>query len=192
MKISPEIKIRMNPFWKKNNPVPFEDLRYLKIKHWGFDKKYHEGELIIHEELSEEVLEIFHELCENRFPIKSLRLIEDFQGDDGKSMEANNSSGFCSRYITGSTSAFSLHSYGRAIDINPIQNPYINGSLLLPEKGKAYRDRTPQQSGMISEGNPCHKAFASRAWLWGGDWTTLSDANPDKIDYHHFFKPQKM
>ncbi|MFT4554126.1 MAG: hypothetical protein ACI9S8_002771, partial [Chlamydiales bacterium] len=189
MKISPEIKARMKPFWKKKNPVPFKDLRYLKIKHWGFDGNDHEGEIVIHRELATEVREIFEELYERKFPIKSLRLIEDFEADDEKSMAANNSSGFCSRYITGSTSRFSLHSHGRAIDINPVQNPYINGDILLPEQGELYRNRTLSQIGMIYEENPCHHAFLSRGWKWGGDWRTLSHANPNKFDYHHFSKP---
>ena len=189
MKIPPKVKARMVPFWKKDNPVPLEDLRYLKIRYWGFDDKYHDdGEIVVHFHIEGEVSELFEELCEKQFPIKSLRLIEDFQSNDEKSMNANNSSGFCSRYITGSTSKFSLHSFGKAIDINPLQNPYINGDLLLPEEGKVYRNRKLQQAGMIYKGSTCYQAFVSRSWKWGGDWRTLSNANPEKLDYHHFFK----
>lgn len=190
-KITPEIASKMTHSWDDNNPVSLEDLRYITVKHWGFDHKIHAGEIIAHKDVALELTEIFEELFENHYPIQQIRLIDDYQANDDASMEDNNSSAFCSRMITGSTTLYSNHSYGRAIDINPAQNPYVKGELILPKCAKPCSDREMHHPGLIKKGDPCHTAFVSRGWLWGGDWRTLSNATPMKRDYQHFAKPMQ-
>ncbi len=189
--ITSGIASKMTHSWNDNNPVPLKDLRYITVKHWGFDHKVHAGELIVHKDVAIELTEIFDELFQAHYPIQKVCLIDEYQGSDDLSMEDNNSSAFCSRMITGSSAMISNHSYGRAIDINPFQNPYVKEGLVLPKGAKLYIDRGVQHPGMIKENDPCYNAFVSRGWLWGGDWKTLSNATPEKKDYQHFAKPEK-
>ncbi len=161
--------------WKENSPVKLEDLAYIKVTYWGFDDIEHVGELIVHEKLAQEVVEIFKELYEARFPIEKIRLIDEYDANDDLSMADNNSSAFCSREVTGKKGVFSEHSYGVAIDINPIQNPYVKGDIILPEEGSLYLDRDNIRKGMVTKGDVCYNAFKNRGWTWGGEWNTLKD-----------------
>ena len=131
--------------------------------------------------LAEEVVTIFSKLWDVRFPIHSIRPMTEFAGDDGLSMAANNSSCFNARRIVG-TERLSLHSYGAAIDINPVQNPVIRDGEVRPAAGAAYQDRSNARPGMILEGGPALDIFLDAGWLWGGHWE-----NP--LDYHHFYRP---
>jgi len=141
------------------------------------------GELIVHRDRADEVLEIFRELLVARFPIQQIRFIDDFGGDDNASMSDNNSSALCVRPVTGTSNRWSQHSYGTAIDINPLVNPYVKGTTILPEAGRAFTDRMGSDvPGMIRPGDACHSAFTKRGWTWGGDWSSLKD-------YQHFEKP---
>ena len=136
--------------------------------------------MIVAEEIGQEVLDIFKEIYESRFPIYSIKLIDYFDAIDYYSLAANNSSAFNFRYIAGTT-RLSRHAFGMAIDINPIQNPYIRHGNILPEAGNEYLDRENIRPGMIIPGDVVYNAFVSRGWTWGGHWT-------DPIDYHHFEK----
>ena len=160
--------------------APFDHcfLTYLTITHVGFDGQYDIGHMIVAEEIGDEVLEIFEEIFESRFPIYSIRLMDYFGAVDYYSLAANNSSSFNFRYIAG-TNTLSRHAFGMAIDINPIQNPYIRGSTIWPAAGYAYMDRSYLRPGMITRGCPVYTAFVSRGWVWGGNWTSPRD-------YHHF------
>jgi hypothetical protein len=104
--------------------------------------------------------------------------VDVFGGSDDASMEANNTSAFNCRRTTGGT-AWSQHSYGRAIDINPVQNPYVSGGTVLPEAGRAFLDRGNSRPGMIAPGDVVVRGFAAEGWGWGGTWT-------DPLDYQHF------
>ena len=140
--------------------------------------------MVVHVKLAQEVLGIFTELFECKFPIERMELIDLYDANDDRSMQANNSSAFCCRANTTFPGTFSNHSYGIAIDINPLVNPYIKGQRVLPEAGKAYLDRTQPFIGIItaSPDNACYKAFTSRGYEWGGNcWS-------DRIDYQHFSK----
>ncbi len=161
----------------------FSDLKTLKIKYWDFDESIQQGELIVHGCVAKEVLEIFDELFLEHFCIHKMCLIDVYGGDDLLSMAENNTSAFNYRTVAGEE-RLSQHSYGLAIDINPHQNPYINGAVVLPRQGELYRDRSLEHKGMIKASDVCYKAFISRGWIWGGDWT-------DKKDYHHFEKKIK-
>ncbi|ABR47643.1 hypothetical protein Amet_1444 [Alkaliphilus metalliredigens QYMF] len=166
--------------WRKEAPVGLEDLSYLRVTYWDFHEQEQTGELIIHRKLAEEVIEIFEELYEARFPIAKMRLIDEYDADDDLSMEDNNTYAFSFRVIEG-TQRISKHGYGLAIDINPIQNPYIKGDTIVPLQGGDYVNRLDVRKGMITKGDACYHAFMSRGWTWGGEWNSLKD-------YHHFQK----
>lgn len=175
---------RMCFSWAENNPVPLQDLRYLELSHWNFSGLIQQGELIVHHLIAKECLEIFHELFDLKFPIHKMRLIDEYKADDLLSMQDNNTSGFCSRKITGKPAVFSHHSYGLAIDINPLYNPYIkNDKLILPESGKKYLDRQEDRPGMLTGSDHCCQVFKARSWYWGGEWQ-----DPTCKDYQHFCK----
>ena len=111
-----------------------------------------------------------------------MQLIDDFKGDDDLSMTENNTSAFNCRSVTGKPGIFSVHSYGRAIDINPKINPYIKGNLVLPENGRPYTDRTLTSPGIIKLNDFTYNSFIKKGWKWGGSWVSLKD-------YQHFEKP---
>ncbi len=167
--------------WKPEGPVALADLAHLQLLHHGFDGQAHTGEMIVHRLLAAEVLEIFEELHTQRFPIEKIRLIDDYGADDDKSTTDNNSSALCVRRKTGKPHEWSSHSFGTAIDINPLQNPYVKGDVVLPEAGRNYLDRGLLRQGMIIESDMCHRAFVDRGWAWGGHWQSLKD-------YQHFEK----
>lgn len=167
--------------WKTPAPIKLADLVYLKITHLGFDAKPHVGEMIVNKRVAGEVLAIFKDLYQAKYPIEKIRLIDEYNAGDDLSMADNNSSALCVRPLTGETSGFSRHSYGLAIDINPVQNPYVKNGKVLPSQGKDCLDRSRVKPGMIIKGDACYKAFASRGWQWGGAWKSLKD-------YQHFEK----
>lgn len=173
------IEIITGSSYKENDKIKIEDLAYVQITHWGFDDKEHIGEIILNKKVAGEVVEIFRELHEAKFPIEKIRIIDEYDANDELSMLDNNSSAFCYREIAGSNGKLSNHSYGIAIDINPIQNPYVKNNIVLPESGKEYLDRSNIRKGMIVEGDACYNAFKQRGWTWGGEWNSLKD-------YQHF------
>ena len=187
VKLSAEIKQRITgmsyPADDSDAAITYDDLRYIRLRYYDFEGKEHsDGELIVNKKLAKEVTQIFYELFQAKYPFTSIRLVDDFgqPGDDTLSMEANNTSGFCYRQVTGS-STLSRHSLGAAIDINPLYNPYIDGDRVAPENGAQYVDRTLGLPGMIDHDDLCYKLFIQHGWTWGGDWSG------DK-DYQHFSK----
>ncbi len=168
---------RMNSSWRAGCPVPLSDLRRLTLTYRGFDGADHTGELVVAAAVAEDVVAIFRQLYAQSYPIASMRLVDDFGGDDDASMAANNTSAFNCRPVTGG-GGFSEHSYGTAIDVNPVQNPYVDGSTVLPPAGRAALDR-PDAPGVIHDGDPVVLAFAAHGFAWGGDWRS-------PIDYQHF------
>lgn len=168
---------RMSSSWRPGCPVPLSELRYLTVTYRGFDGVDHLGELVVASAVSADVSTIFGELYAAGYPIASMRLVDDFGGSDDASMAANNTSAFNCRPITGGT-GFSEHSYGTAIDLNPVQNPYVSGSLVLPAQGRGYLDRAAGP-GVIQPGDSTVAAFAANGWSWGGTWS-------GPVDYQHF------
>ncbi|WP_053956769.1 M15 family metallopeptidase [Inediibacterium massiliense] len=167
--------------WKKNPYISLDDLAYARVCYVGFDNQDHQGELIVHKKVAKEVVEIFEELYKSKFPIEKIKLIDEYGASDELSMADNNTSAFCFREVTGNNKNLSKHSYGIAIDINPIQNPYIKGKKVAPLQGKQYMNRLHIQKGMIVKDDICYKAFKNRGWTWGGEWKSLKD-------YQHFEK----
>src|SRR5215469_16869216 len=146
-------KVRVTS-WHTGCPVPPEDLRVLKIDYVNYHGKEESGELIVHKDVAAEVLSIFKALHKERFPIEQIRPVEEYGGSDDRSMEANNTSAFNCRDVTGQPGKFSNHSWGRAIDINPLTNPYIKGTTVLPPKGRQHLDRTKSETGIIRADRP--------------------------------------
>ena len=162
--------------WKPGCPVPIDDLRIIEMNHWGFDGAVHDGgRLMVHEDVAGDVVEAFGEMYAAGFPIRRMELIEEYDASDDASMEADNTSAFNCRPITGTTDRFSIHSYGKAIDINPVENPYVRGDTVLPPAGEEYVDREDVRPGMIVKNDAVVKAFKNRGFMWGGDWKSLKD-----------------
>ena len=177
--ISPTLAEEMTGVsWHPGCPVPIADLRLITMDHWGFDGQPHRGELVVHKTVADGVVSVFGRLFAARFPILRMERIEHFDGDDDASMAADNTSSFNCREITGG-SGFSVHSWGMAIDINPVENPYIRDGVVLPPASEAYLDRLDVRPGMIVDGDLVVEAFASIGFTWGGDWERLKD-------YQHF------
>ena len=167
--------------WHPGCPVSMHDLSYVELSYWGFDAKPHLGVLIVNKQLAPEVVEIFKILFQHQFPIQQMRPIEEFRGHDLASMRANNTSAFNCRAVTSGSRTFSQHSYGRAIDINPLINPYVKGHFISPKEGALYVDRNAPALGKIIKGDIVYKTFKKFGWDWGGNWY-------DVQDYQHFEK----
>ena len=168
--------------WHRGCPVRISDLRRVELTHWGFDGLRHQGELIVHKNVAHRVANIFHTLYSMRFPIRTMLPVDQFGADDNASMAADNTSAFNCRPITGSTSGFSVHSYGQAIDVNTLENPYVKGALVQPPAGKPFTNRATLRPGMIRHGDRVWRAFKTHGFTWGGDWKSLKD-------YQHFEIP---
>lgn len=168
--------------YKEDCTIPREDLRYLTVTHYGFDGETHTGELVVNASIAEEILTIFRELYDVRYPIEKMHLIDDYDADDERSMADNNSSAFNFRTISG-TSKLSNHSRGLAIDINPLYNPYVHSNTGVqtcePASAAAYIDRSAAFDHKIDTEDPCYKIFTSHGFSWGGSWTRSKD-------YQHF------
>ena len=178
--LSPAMKRTMTGVsWKPGCPVPLEDLRLIRMRFWGFDQRPHKGRLIVNADVATAVVRAFRKLYEARFPIRRMEPVDAYGGSDDASMAADNTSAFNCRPITGTTDRWSNHSYGRAIDINTIENPYVKGTTVLPPAGAAYLDRSDVRPGMIVPGDVVTTAFAAEGFGWGGDYTSLKD-------YQHF------
>ncbi|WP_186646763.1 M15 family metallopeptidase [Fluviispira vulneris] len=181
--IPEEIQKNMQKYtWNPSCPVSLGELKYLSLSFYGFDNNIHKGHLIVHKEVATEVVSIFEELFKNKFPIEKMQIMDDFKGDDDLSMTENNTSAFNCRSVTGKPGIFSVHSYGRAIDINPKINPYVKGNLVLPKNGKEFIDRTLTSPGIIKLNDFTYKTFNKKGWKWGGLWKSIKD-------YQHFEKP---
>jgi hypothetical protein len=178
-RISPELRDRMTGVsWHRGCPVRIRNLRVLTVSRWGFDGEVHEGRLVVNRWQARNMRQVMRKLYEAEFPIRRMRLIDRYGADDRRSMNANNTSAFNCRFVAGTT-RWSEHAYGRAIDINPVQNPYVSGGVASPSKGQRYVDRSKRRKGMIHAGDRVVRAFASVGWGWGGYWSSPKD-------YQHF------
>ena len=172
--------------YKADCTVPREELRYLQVLHRDATGAIRLGELVCNRAIADDLLHIFRQLYEASYPIERMVLIDDYEADDERSMEANNSSAFNFRFIAG-TQKLSRHSKGMAVDINPLYNPYVkkrpDGSLYVsPEAGRRYVDRSASFTYMIQADDLCCRLFKEHGFRWGGDWNSLKD-------YQHFEKP---
>lgn len=170
--------------WRRGCPVPLGDLRFLTFRYWGFDGEVHEGPMVVNASVASDVLSVFRQLFDARFPIKHVALTHRYRPrrEDPNDKRDVTASFNCRPVITtdGPQDTFSQHSYGLAIDVNPLQNPevaldgYVRGRYSRP-----YRDRSQDLPGMIHAGDVVVRAFAAIGWSWGGDWSSMKD-------YMHF------
>lgn len=162
--------------------MPREQLRYLRMSYVGFDGLPHTGEMIANEAIAEKLLAIFEALYEEGYPIERMELVDEYDGDDEASMEANNTTCFNFRKIAGSEK-LSKHSQGLAVDINPLYNPYVkkkqDGLLVQPASAMDYADRQGTFLHKIEEGDSCLRLFQEYGFSWGGNWKSVKD-------YQHF------
>lgn len=165
--------------WHRGCPVALGDLRLLTLTYRGFDGRPHAGRLVVHRDVATAVVGIFRRLYAAGVPVRRMRPVDAYAGSDFRSIEADNTSAFNCRVVEG-TSRWSNHAYGRAIDINPIENPYVTfrGTTAHPAS-RPYLDRRRVRPGMATAGGPLVRAFAAAGWGWGGTWSGAKD-------YQHF------
>lgn len=164
--------------WTENCPVGVDELRYVTVTFIGFDGSFHTGELLVNHRVADDVVAVFRRLHEIRFPIEEMRVLSADDLVAPPTGDRNVTSAFECRAAVGSSS-FSQHAYGLAVDLNPFQNPYHKGDLVLPELASSYLDRSNERPGMILPEGDVVLAFRSIGWGWGGYWNSLRD-------YHHF------
>jgi hypothetical protein len=166
--------------WHRGCPVGFGELRLLIVSRWGFDGRAHRGRLVVNRDAAAPMLDVMRSLYEERYPIRQMRLVDAYGADDHRSMAADNTSAFNCRFVAGSPGVWSQHAYGRAIDVNPIENPYVTASgYVSPPAGAPYLRRGKRAKGVIHRGGAVVAAFAAVGWGWGGKW-------PWPKDYQHF------
>ena len=170
--------------YKKNCPLPLNELRYLHVLHKDLSGKTLEGELICNVRIASNLLDIFMKLFAENYAIEKIRLIDEYDADDELSMRDNNSSCFNFRYVS-YTNRISLHGYGMAVDINPLYNPYIKTvdgkKIIAPDNAADFEDRNKNFPYKIDENDLCCKLFTAHGFLWGG-----RDL-PEEKDYQHLY-----
>ncbi|AVT41839.1 hypothetical protein C6W10_26480 [Plantactinospora sp. BB1] len=165
--------------WRPGCPVGPDQLRRIRLGYWDFDGRPRVGTIVVHRSVTAEVVEIFATLYRERFPIRRLQPVDAYAGSDDRSMADDNTSGFnCRRAVSTGAAKWSAHAYGKAIDVNPVENPYLIDGRVLPPAGAAYRDRSGHRPGMAVPGGVLVEAFAAAGWEWGGRWRSP--------DYQHF------
>ncbi|RLV47989.1 M15 family peptidase [Nocardioides mangrovicus] len=160
--------------WRPGCPVASSDLDWLRLTFWGFDERRHTGELLVNHSASADLVRVFRTLYEARFPIEQMTITTTAEQNAPPTGDGNDTGAFACRPTRGA-SFFSQHAYGLAVDVDPFQNPYQNGSVVLPELAGAYTDRSDVRPGMIEPGDVVVRAFAAVGWGWGGDFTRLKD-----------------
>ncbi|HEY3845464.1 MAG TPA: M15 family metallopeptidase [Acidimicrobiales bacterium] len=166
--------------WHSGCPVDPGQLRLLTMSYWGFDNQPHVGTMVVNVSVATAVIEVFSALYAAHFPIEEMVPEAGYGGNDDAAAAADDTSGFNCRYaVAPGPPQWSMHAYGEAIDVNDVQNPYIEGTTVIPPMGDAYENRSDVRPGMAVTGGTLVTAFASVGWQWGGRWT----GSPD---YQHF------
>ena len=178
--VRPVTASELGASWRPGCPVGPELLRRVEVDYVGFDGQTHRGELVVHQDVVADVIAIFEQLYQMDYPIAKMSTVDHYPGaEDELSMEDNNTSAYNCRPLPGSDQP-SLHAYGRAIDVNPLINPFIDSSSdLQPKTAAHYLDRSRTDPGMLHDGDPAVLVFTDRGWRWGGNWRTPKD-------YQHF------
>ncbi len=173
-RVTPAIRRRMGRTWSPRCPVRLRDLRYVTVSFWGFDHRPHTGELVVNARAAGDLVRVFRRLYRARFPIEEMRLPTTRDLEAPPTGDGNDTAALVCR-ATRTTTTWSAHAYGLAIDVNPFMNPYHKGDLVLPELASAYLDRSWRRPGMILRGGVVTRAFAAVGWTWGGDYSALKD-----------------
>lgn len=172
-----------NVSFTENENITLEDLDYLKITYYDFEGTKHIGDMICNKQVSDDILSIFKELYDIKYPIEKIELVDNYNADDKASMKANNTSCFNYRVISG-TQTLSNHALGCAVDINPLQNPSVSNGVPSIKESEKYINRKNYKMGMITDDDDCVRIFKEHGWSWGGDWI-------EPKDYQHFEKEIK-
>ena len=179
--IPPAIEARMRGVsYPEGADIKLDDLRYLKLSYIDFEGNPQVGEMVCNKAVAQDLVEIFQALYEERYPIRSIRLIDDFGGDDDASMQADNTSCFNYRKKVG-VRELSKHALGLAVDVNPFENPYVRPTRIRPAEARDYADRTRDFPHKIDKDDLCYKLFRAHGFSWGGTWRSVRD-------YQHFEK----
>jgi hypothetical protein len=180
--VAPVTATQLGKSWRPGCPVGPAQLRRVRVSYVGFDGHAYTGELVVNAAVVGDVETVFRRLYTARFPIRRMRPVAAYGGSDDRSMAADNTSAFNCRYaVAPGPKRWSVHAYGEAIDVNTVENPYLERGKVLPPAGRPYLDRSRHCRGMAVAGGVLLRAFASVGWLWGGRWT----ASPD---WQHFSK----
>ena len=164
--------------WRPGCPVALGELRLLRLSHRGFDGSVRTGRLVVHRDVAREVVAVFRRVYEAGFRVRRMVPVDAYGASDFRSIEADNTSAFNCRYVEG-TRRWSEHAYGRALDLNPIENPYVSGGRTSHRASLPYLDRSRRRPGMAYEGGAVVRAFDAIDWGWGGRWRGVKD-------YQHF------
>lgn len=165
--------------WRPGCPVGLDELRLVRASHWGFDGRVRTGRIVVHHDVARDVATVLRRLYAGRFPIRRMVPVDAYGASDFRSIEADNTSAFNCRPVEGTT-RWSEHAYGRAIDLNPIENPYVSSDGTSSHRASApYLSRTRYRAGMAVEGGVVVRAFDAVGWSWGGRWSGVKD-------YQHF------
>jgi hypothetical protein len=179
-RVTPVTAAQLRYSWHQGCPVTPSRLRRLRVSYWGFDGRPRSGAVVAHVSAVPDLVRVFARLYRARFPLRSVRPIDAYRGDDERSLAADNTAAFNCRYVVGpGPRRWSAHASGTAIDVNPVENPYLEGGRVHPRSGRAYLDRTDVRAGMAVRGGALVRAFAAVGWRWGGRWR----GSPD---YQHF------
>jgi hypothetical protein len=165
--------------WRPDCPVPMRELRLVHVRFRGFDHRVHRGTLVVRARHARSIVRVFRRLYTVRYPIRRMQLVDRFGASDKASMAADNTSAFNCRWRAGVCCTWSQHAYGRAIDINPVENPYVFGGGFSPPAGRPFLNRALHRKGMIHEHDAVWWAFRAVDWQWGGTWAR-------EHDYQHF------
>jgi len=160
--------------WRKGCPVSLDQLRAVRATHHGYDGSDRTGTLIVNQDVASTVATALRRLYAAGVPIRKMRPIEAYGGDDWKSIEDDNTSAFNCRSATGSSN-WSNHAYGRAIDINPIENPYVTSGGSVAHKASVKFVKRTAGPGVATPGSPLVKVFTDLGWGWGGTWSGTKD-----------------
>jgi hypothetical protein len=165
--------------WHAGCPVGLDDLRLVRARYRGFDGRVHTGRLVVNRDVARSVLGVLRRLYAARFPIRRMVPVDAYGASDFRSIEADNTSAFNCRYVDGTT-RWSEHAYGRAIDLNPIENPYVTAAGTTSHTAsRRYLRRSAYRRGMAVEGGVVVRAFDAAGFGWGGRWS-------GDRDYQHF------
>jgi hypothetical protein len=176
--VRPATAASLGPSWHPGCPVAPSGLRLVSISAWGFDGHPYRGRLIVNRDAVPAVSRVMRRLFALHYPIRRMRPVSAYGADDHRSMAADNTSAFNCRFVSGTT-RWSQHAYGRAIDLNPLENPYVDGEYVSPPRGRRFADRSLHARGLVHDGGNVVRAFAAVGWGWGGHWSGARD-------YQHF------
>ena len=175
LEIDDTIAARLSASWRPGCPVELADLRLLELAHWNFDDRVSVGELVVHADHADDLVSVFAALFDVGFPIERMELVDVYDGDDDRSMAANNTSAFNCREVAWKPGVWSNHAFGAAIDINPLINPYVAGPNIFPPEGEPFADRSVRATGGLYPGDAAVQAFYDIGWGWGGTWSGAKD-----------------